>query len=248
MFGRLHWGRPGLTRRRLVSTLKQSPESRRYGCDPKYRVWGPRRPAARPLPTDVLVKWSDGSDVLSSIQRGERRDQGQADLPAEQPAPSPRARLPSTDADPRWTFDRVESAPQGPPSVICLIATSGSLAVLPARNRMRRSAEFDATVKYGMRAAQPDIVVHVRRGSSREVTNGPRVGLIISKPVGSAVERHGVARRLRHVARIMLGDLHQSDQVVIRALPSSRHVSSAWLEQQLRNGLRRAFEMAGTDR
>jgi ribonuclease P protein component len=113
---------------------------------------------------------------------------------------------------------------------------------------MRRSAEFDATVKYGMRIAQPDIVVHVRRGSSREVTNGPRVGLIISKPVGSAVERHGVARRLRHVARTMLGDLHQSDQVVIRALPSSRHVSSAWLEQQLRSGLRRAFEMAGTDR
>jgi ribonuclease P protein component len=46
----------------------------------------------------------------------------------------------------------------------------------------------------------------------------------------------------------MLGDLHESDQVVIRALPSSRHVSSAWLEQQLRTGLRRAFELAGTPR
>jgi ribonuclease P protein component len=46
----------------------------------------------------------------------------------------------------------------------------------------------------------------------------------------------------------MLADLHQSDQVVIRALPSSRQVSSAWLEQQLRSGLRRAFDLAGTDR
>jgi len=120
--------------------------------------------------------------------------------------------------------------------------------VLPARNRMRRSTEFDATVKYGMRTAQPDVVVHVRRGSGHEAGAGPRLGLIIGKAVGSAVERHRVARRLRHVARTLLGDLHQSDQVVIRALPSSRHASSPRLEQQLRRGLRRAFESARSDR
>ncbi|MGO9929564.1 MAG: ribonuclease P protein component [Mycobacterium sp.] len=120
--------------------------------------------------------------------------------------------------------------------------------MLPARNRMRRSAEFDATVRCGMRTVQPDVIVHVRRGSDGDGGKGPRVGLIIAKPVGSAVERHRVARRLRHVARTMLGDLHQCDHVVIRALPSSRQVSSARLEQQLRRGLRRAFESAGTDR
>jgi ribonuclease P protein component len=113
---------------------------------------------------------------------------------------------------------------------------------------MRRSTEFDTTVKHGMRSVQPDVIVHVRRGSNPEAGAGPSVGLIIAKPVGSAVERHQVARRLRHVARIMLDHLHQSDQVVIRALPSSRNVSSARLEQQLRSGLRRAFELAGTDR
>jgi len=113
---------------------------------------------------------------------------------------------------------------------------------------MRRATEFDATVKYGLRTAQPDIVVYVRRGSNRETANGPRIGLIVAKPVGTAVERHRVARRLRHVARAMLGDLHASDQVVIRALPSSRHVSSAWLAQQLRTGLQRAFEPAGRHR
>jgi ribonuclease P protein component len=46
----------------------------------------------------------------------------------------------------------------------------------------------------------------------------------------------------------MVGDLHPSDHVVIRALPSSRLASSARLEQQLRRCLRRAFESAGTDR
>ncbi|OBG28449.1 ribonuclease P protein component [Mycobacterium sp. E3198] len=111
---------------------------------------------------------------------------------------------------------------------------------------MRRSTEFDAAVKNGVRAAQPDVVVHMRRDPGDD--NGPRVGLIIAKTVGSAVERHRVARRLRHVARTMLGDLQPSDRVVIRALPSSRQVSSARLEQQLRRGLRRAFESAGTDR
>ncbi|MDT5349220.1 MAG: ribonuclease protein component [Mycobacterium sp.] len=113
---------------------------------------------------------------------------------------------------------------------------------------MRRSTEFDETVKYGMRTVQPDLIVHVRRGSDDDEGKGPRIGLIIAKPVGSAVQRHRVARRLRHVARTMLGDLDQSDQVVIRALPSSRHVSSVWLEQQLRAGLRRPFELAGTAR
>jgi ribonuclease P protein component len=112
---------------------------------------------------------------------------------------------------------------------------------------MRRSTEFDATVKYGMRAVQSDVIVHVRRGTDDE-GDGPRVGLVIGKAVGSAVERHRVARRLRHVARTMLDDLEPFDQVVIRALPSSRHVSSARLEQQLRGALRRCCQPAGTDR
>ncbi|OSC39324.1 ribonuclease P protein component [Mycobacterium decipiens] len=120
--------------------------------------------------------------------------------------------------------------------------------MLRARNRMRRSADFDATVKHGLRTVQPDVVVYVWRGSEDEVASGPRVGLIIAKAVGSAVERHRVARRLRHVARSILTDLRPSDHMVIRALPSSRHVSSAWLEQQLRCGVRRAVELAGSGR
>jgi ribonuclease P protein component len=97
-----------------------------------------------------------------------------------------------------------------------------------------------------VRTAQPDLVVHVRRGGECEA--GPRVGLIVAKSVGSAVDRHRVSRRLRHAVRDMLTDLDQYDQVVIRALPGSRQVSSARLEQELRSGLRRAFERAGMNR
>ncbi len=119
--------------------------------------------------------------------------------------------------------------------------------MLPARNRMTRSTEFDAAVKHGIRTAQPDVIIHVRRANDADQVSAPRVGLIIGKAVGSAVDRHRVARRLRHVSRGLLADLHRSDRVVIRALPSSRNASSARLEQQVRRGLRRAFESAGTE-
>jgi ribonuclease P protein component len=119
--------------------------------------------------------------------------------------------------------------------------------VLSARNRMRRSTEFDATVRRGTRTAQADIVVHLRRGADDAGGTAPRIGLVVGKAVGSAVERHRVARRLRHVARTVLGDLEKSDQVVIRALPSSRAASSARLEQELRRGLRRALASAGRE-
>lgn len=112
--------------------------------------------------------------------------------------------------------------------------------MLPAQNRMTRSTEFGATVKYGVRAVQPDIVVHARRDADAD---GPRIGLVVAKSVGSAVQRHQVARRLRHVARMVLDELDPSERVVIRALPGSRNAISARLQQQLRAGLRRTHEL-----
>jgi ribonuclease P protein component len=103
---------------------------------------------------------------------------------------------------------------------------------------MTRSTEFGATVKHGTRAVQPDLVIYARRGNTLDA-EPPKVGLIISRAVGSAVQRHQLARRLRHVARGLVDGLERSEQLVIRALPSSRTVSSARLEEELRAGLRR---------
>ena len=141
---------------------------------------------------------------------------------------------------------------------------------------MTRSTEFGATVNQGVRAVQPDIVVHARRcGDSDQV--GPKVGLVVAKTVGNSVQRHRVARRLRHVARAVDGlhaqrhpdrgdgqhdeqqdpegprdqrevDLDPTDRVVIRALPSSRYAISARLEQQLRVALKRAQLLDGARR
>jgi ribonuclease P protein component len=103
---------------------------------------------------------------------------------------------------------------------------------------MTRSTDFGVTVKHGTRAVQPDLVIYARRGDGT-AADAPKVGLIISRAVGSAVQRHRVARRLRHVARGLVDGLQRSEQVVIRALPSSRDVGSARLEEELRAGLRR---------
>ena len=113
--------------------------------------------------------------------------------------------------------------------------------MLPAQFRMTRSAEFGATIKHGVRAAQPDLVVHARRTTGSG--DGPRIGLVVAKSVGNAVQRHQVSRRLRHVARSVLPDLSVDDRIVIRALPSSRDALSARLEQQLKKGVRRTHSL-----
>jgi ribonuclease P protein component len=111
--------------------------------------------------------------------------------------------------------------------------------VLPSRYRMTRSTEFGATVSQGVRAVQPDLVVHALRSPDDVAGDGPRIGLVVTKSIGNAVQRHQVARRLRHVARTVIGELDAADRVVIRALPGSRHTISARLEEELRTALRR---------
>ena len=91
---------------------------------------------------------------------------------------------------------------------------------------------------------QQDLVIYARPGYSADA---PKVGLIVGRSVGSAVQRHQLARRLRHVARRVVEGLQRSEYVVIRALPSSRDVGSAQLEEELRAALRR-IETTGSSR
>ena len=112
--------------------------------------------------------------------------------------------------------------------------------MLPAQYRMTRSAEFGHTVKRGTRVGQPDLVLHINRAHPTAGEEpGPRVGLIVSKSVGNAVQRHRVSRRLRHCVAGLLTELHPDDRLVLRALPGSSDAASARLSEELRSGLRR---------
>lgn len=119
--------------------------------------------------------------------------------------------------------------------------------MLPAQYRMTRSSDFGLTVTKGVRAAQPDLVVHAFRALD-DVSTAPKIGLVVSKSVGSSVQRHAVSRKLRHVARGVIPELQPGDRVVIRALPGSARAISARLEQQLRAALRRTTEIAESRR
>lgn len=96
-------------------------------------------------------------------------------------------------------------------------------------------------MKRGVRAVQPDLVVHMHRDAG--VQDGPRVGLVVSKSIGGAVERHRVARRLRHASRAVLGTLAPTDQMVIRALPGSLRAKPEVLQQELTSAVDRARQL-----
>ena len=110
--------------------------------------------------------------------------------------------------------------------------------MLPAGSRLRRRADFVATLRSarGTRAAGL-LVVHVARP---EADTPPQVGFVVSRAVGAAVVRNRVRRRLRHLAAGQLDRLPPGSRVVVRALPSSAGATYGQLAAALRSALDRA--------
>lgn len=101
---------------------------------------------------------------------------------------------------------------------------------------MSDGRDFTATVRRGRKLAQPLLVAHVRAGTDSET----RVGLVVSKAVGSAVVRNRVKRRLRHLMRERLTELPEGTAIVLRALPPAAAASSRELGDQLDAALARS--------
>ncbi len=106
---------------------------------------------------------------------------------------------------------------------------------------MRSGEDFRHTIRRGARGSQPTLVTHVVLGARATGTDGPTsVGFVVSKAVGSAVERNLVKRRLRHLMRDRVGSLPPGSRVVVRALPASQSAPSTTLAEHLDAALRRA--------
>jgi ribonuclease P protein component len=93
--------------------------------------------------------------------------------------------------------------------------------VLPARHRLRDSADFAAVFRGargagGSRTGSRLIVVHANKTDAR-AGQPPRVGLVVSKAVGNAVVRNRTKRILRALMRSRIDQLPQGVDVVIRA-------------------------------
>jgi ribonuclease P protein component len=106
---------------------------------------------------------------------------------------------------------------------------------------MRSGEDFRHTMRRGARGAQPTLVTHVVLRSSAPGTGGhSSVGFVVSKAVGSAVDRNRVKRQLRHLMRERLETLPAGSRVVVRALPASRGAGSSTLAEHLDAALARA--------
>jgi len=109
---------------------------------------------------------------------------------------------------------------------------------------MRRSADFTAAVRRGVRAGRPRLVVHVAASDPfRSAASSPdpvQVGFIVSRAVGNAAVRNRVKRRLRHLMRERIGSVPAGARVVVRALPGAAGATSAELASDLDGALTRS--------
>lgn len=89
--------------------------------------------------------------------------------------------------------------------------------MLPREARLRRSDDFRAVMRGGVRVGRQTLVVHALRTSSPP----SRAGFVVSRAVGNAVVRNRVKRRLRHLTAAALAASDTSVDVVVRALPDA---------------------------
>ena len=116
--------------------------------------------------------------------------------------------------------------------------------MLPARYRMRSSAEFSATTRRGSRTRAGDLVIYLGQpaGTNTAGINAPdtaKVGLIVGRTVGGSVVRHQVSRRLRAQLAGLLDQLPAGSRLVVRALPGAASTESATFGRDLQLAVRR---------
>jgi len=101
---------------------------------------------------------------------------------------------------------------------------------------MRSGEDFRVTVRRGARAVRPTLVTHVVLADDGDGTDDGRstsIGFVVSRGVGTSVERNRVKRRLRHLVRARLDDVPVGSRIVIRALPAAKDATSVMLAADL---------------
>jgi ribonuclease P protein component len=112
--------------------------------------------------------------------------------------------------------------------------------MLDRAHRLTSPRQFEAAIRKGRRSGGSLVVVHLGQpGQPGEVGLPARLGLVVGRSVGNAVQRNRVKRRLRHVARERLSLLPDGSALVIRALPPSADAASAELGAALDKALSR---------
>jgi ribonuclease P protein component len=127
--------------------------------------------------------------------------------------------------------------------------------VLASPHRLRRSADFSAVLRRGVRARRTALVVHLlltdgEAGAEPHPDPVPaptpaRVGFVVSRAVGGSVVRHQVTRRLRALTAARIDRLPAGSRCVVRALPTAADRSSGDLARDLDGALSTALDRGG---
>ena len=106
--------------------------------------------------------------------------------------------------------------------------------MLPARHRLRSSADFTSAVRGpgGSRSGGRLIVVHANQTDAR-AGDPPRVGFVVSKGVGGAVVRNRTKRVLRHLMAARVHGIPAGCDLVVRANPAAAGASTPELAGEL---------------
>jgi ribonuclease P protein component len=110
--------------------------------------------------------------------------------------------------------------------------------VLSKANRIVRAEDFKSVTRSGTRVASRNAVLYVGR---RSAGLPDRYGFIVTKSVGSAVDRNLMRRRLRAITRELVESRALAADIVIRALPGSTDLSWNDLHQEILETIERGF-------
>jgi ribonuclease P protein component len=110
--------------------------------------------------------------------------------------------------------------------------------VLARSSRLHRRGEFRITTRQGRRVSAPGLVLHAHLDPASDT---PRVGFVVGRPVGPAVTRNEVRRRLRHLIADRIERLPHGARLVVRATPAAAGRSSAVLGRALDEALLKAY-------
>lgn len=115
--------------------------------------------------------------------------------------------------------------------------------MLSRGHRMSSSSDFAEVARTGTRAGSTTVVAHLLL-SADDGSTPVQIGFIVNKTVGSAVTRNRVRRRLRHLCRPLVSELHPGTRLVVRALPAAASADSTQLGADLGSSVRRAGRRA----